>query len=325
VALLRAAQHLGLRARSGWRGAHTLVIGLWDAEEFGLVGSTEWAEANAERLRRCGLAYVNADAAVSGTRFSASGTPGMLGVLRRVLERIDIPADAEAGASLWDGWAEGQEQGPRLGLPGSGSDFAVFLHHLSLPVLDVGFGGNSGGQYHTPFDDFPMMDRHLDPGWVGHELAGRFLAELLAELAESPGGGFDTVEAATEMARRIRQPAEGREGEDLAWLGEERAEALAQAFERLAGTAAEWLESVGPVTGDPGFYRRLEAGAGLPGRPWFRNRLWTPGLETGYRSELLPSLRSAALEGEAALEREHGDLLLAIERLRAAWSPGDEP
>jgi hypothetical protein len=42
VALIRAAQHLGQRVRDGWRPGRTLKIALWDAEEFGLIGSTEW-------------------------------------------------------------------------------------------------------------------------------------------------------------------------------------------------------------------------------------------------------------------------------------------
>ena len=68
---------------------------------------------------------------------------------------------------------------PRLRLPGSGSDYTVFLHHLGIPVLDIGFGGNSGGHYHTVFDDFEMMDRYLDPTWQGHETAGLAVAEIL--------------------------------------------------------------------------------------------------------------------------------------------------
>ena len=47
-----------------------------------------------------------------------------------------------------------------------------------------------------------------------------------------------------------------------------------------------------------------EHAAGLPGRAWFRNRLWAPGLEDGYGSETFPTLRTAAKEGEAALAAE---------------------
>ena len=314
VMLIRAAQHLGERARAGWRPRHTLVIGLWDAEEFGLVGSTEWGEALSDRP----LAYVNADAAVSGFSFSASGTPGMLGVLRGVLETT--PAHDPAQGSLWDQWSARGE--PRLGLPGSGSDFAVFLHHLSVPVLDIGFRGNRGGQYHTAFDDFPVVDRYLDPGFAAHELAGRFAADLLAELAEAPGAGFDVGEAARAMAGLVRAAGAETDEAGAAWLGADRAEPLARAFDDLAQRAA----SVGADGGvEARFYRVLEAPEGLPGRPWYRNRLWAPGLETGYSSQTLPTLRRAALRGDASLAAALESLLRAVEDLARELNPGPHP
>ena len=315
--MIRAAEHLGARARDGWVPEHTLVIGLWDAEEFGLIGSTEWGEAHADELTRHGLVYVNADAAVGGARFGASGTPGMLGVLRGVLERTQALDPAEG--TLWEQWCQSRTEGePRLGLPGSGSDFAVFLHHLSLPVLDIGFGGNSGGQYHTAIDDFAFAERFLDPGFAAHELAGRFAAELLAELATAPAAGFDAAEAARELARIVREAgAEGAEEESAAsaWLGVERAEELARVFDDLA-QAAERARAAGATPA--GFYARL-ACAGLPERPWFRNRLWAPGLESGYRSETLPTLRRAAAAGQGGdpleLAAELSDLALAAGEL----------
>ena len=91
VALIRAAQQLGERSKSGWKPARTLKIGLWDAEEFGLIGSTEWGEANAELLRRRCVAYVNCDASIAGTAFSGGGSPGMLRMLRASAERLSVP------------------------------------------------------------------------------------------------------------------------------------------------------------------------------------------------------------------------------------------
>jgi N-acetylated-alpha-linked acidic dipeptidase len=318
VSLLRAAQLLGEKARGGWKPLHTLVLGFWDGEEFGLIGSTEWGEANADRLRRDGLLYVNADAAVSGTKFSASGTPGLLGILRSALARVPAPAseDANAPRTLEEQWVKSAEDGePRLSLPGSGSDFAVFLHHLSLPVLDIGFGGNSGGQYHTHFDDFAMVERFLDPGFVGHELAGAFLAELLATCAGEDRAGFDESEAALAMAKMVRKAG----AEESAWLGAERAERLASAFEALAPPPElrRTPQELEVLTGAR-FYAALEAPEGLVGREWFKNRLWAPGLETGYSSETLPGLRAAASRGEAELERELDALIATLEQRRLA-------
>src|SRR5262249_10137743 len=178
VAMLRAAQLLGEKAKKGWKPGKTIVLGFWDAEEFGLIGSTEWGEANEEWLRANAVAYVNADTAVSGPHFrGAGGSPGMLSVLRGALQRVQAAPDKDgkSAGSLWDEWCAAakarakspEDEEPRLGLPGSGSDFAVFLHHLNLPCLEPGFGGSGGGgAYHTTFDDFTYVEKYVDPGFV---------------------------------------------------------------------------------------------------------------------------------------------------------------
>ncbi len=317
VALLRAAQALGQRAKNGWKPLHTLVLGFWDAEEFGLIGSTEWAEANAANLKREALVYINADAAVSGTNFSASGTPGLMNSLLAVLDSVPAPAE---GTTLGSQWRAGfKDRPPTFNLPGSGSDFAVFLHHLSVPVIDFGFGGNPGGQYHTQFDDFPMVERHLDPGFVGHELAGSFVAQLLAAYADSPSGGFDDAEAARSLGEIARDAGRENAAEKY-WLGERRSERLARAFDDLASAIEA---SAGAPARGPRLLGALAEEKGLPGRPWYRNALWAPGLETGYSSETLPTLRAAARRGEAFLEAEVARLAERVAALTSAWNKSD--
>jgi N-acetylated-alpha-linked acidic dipeptidase len=324
VSLLLAAEELGRRARDGWQPEHSIALAFWDAEEFGLIGSTEWGEGHADELTRSALCYLNADAIVSGTHVGASGTPGMLGLLEDVLARIP-PAeiDAESGQdNLWEQWkVSAGERGPDLGLPGSGSDFAVFVHHLGVPMLEVGFGGNGGGGYHTPFDDFAQMERFLDPGWHGHALAGRTLSELLVELATRPGAGFDAVEAARTLAQKAR--AAGKESPEggAPWLGDERGERLAACFEGFASSLESSSEHANRAR-DQGFYRALASSEGLAGRAWFKNRLWTSGLETGYSAETFPTLRAAAKNGPEALERELQDLTRAVGSALGASAAG---
>jgi N-acetylated-alpha-linked acidic dipeptidase len=305
VALLRAAQRLGERAKQGWKPEHDIALAFWDAEEFGLIGSTEWGEANAGMLRERCLAYVNADACVSGTQFGASGAPGMLGVIRRVAERVRT---ADGSKSLWEDWCSRVEGGePRLGLPGAGSDHTVFIHHLCIPVLEIGFGGNDAGGYHTTFDDFALVDRYLDPGWIGHELCGETLAELLAEMASAPGAGFDFSEAALAFSEHALKASP--------WLGEERATELAMSFQALATTAATDDGQKKRLGAD--FYLAFRADQGLPNRPWFTNALWAPALDNGYGSETFPSLRAAAASKSRTFEDGLTFLITSIEGLRA--------
>jgi len=184
----------------------------------------------------------------------------------------------------------------------------VFTHHLCIPVLSVGFGGNGGGQYHTTFDDFSMVDRFLDPGWVGHEMLGGFLAELLPEMAARPGAGFDVAEAARAMARR------SADVRSLPALGEDGAAKLAAAFESCAERAAARAWSAGDRP--QRFFAELASTRAIPGRAWFENSLWAPALDNGYGAETFPHLRYAGDEaGELAslLARIEG----ALEHLTA--------
>lgn len=306
VALVRAAQRLGQRARAGWRPLRTITLGFWDAEEFGLIGSTEWAEDHKRLLTSKAVAYVNADAAVSGPNFGVSGTPGLEAPLRAALERVPAPTPAgRDGTSLWDQWTAGADP-PALSLPGSGSDYTVFLHHLGIPVLDVHFSGNAGGQYHTAYDDFALMDRFLDPGWRGHEAAGSLLAALLVELADRPDP-YDDAAAAAAMAALVR-------GEE-AWLGPRRTERLAGAFEDLEATIRAATEA--GVPRGPSLWRLQRSG--LPDRPWYQNPLWAPGIETGYAAETLPTLRAALERDEAAADIATDRLAILVELAGYGW------
>ncbi len=306
VALMRAAQLLGARVEAGWKPETTLVLAFWDAEEFGLVGSTEWGEAHAEVLREHGLCYINADSTVSGLRFRINGSAGWSAALSAALKRVPDPTKDHA--SVFDGWAK-DGISPELGLLGSGSDFTVFVHHLGLPALNFSFRGNGGGQYHTRFDDFTHMDRFLDPTWMGHETAAHFVCELLLEMSARGRGGFDSAEAAGMLASRIRG-AGAELNATRPWLGSARAERLAGVFDEIETLFRDEGRS------DSRFYQGLLLPEGLAGRPWYKNPYWAPGMESGYAAETLPELRGAAKRGEAELNRAVEALAQRLESYR---------
>jgi N-acetylated-alpha-linked acidic dipeptidase len=315
---------VGERAKQPWQPQHTIQLAFWDAEEFGLIGSTEWGEANANKLREKCLVYVNEDASVSGTQVSASGTPGMLGLVHRLFERLKT---ADGSKTLWDDWSShAKDKTPSLGLAGAGSDHTVFIHHLCIPVLEVGFGGNDGGGYHTTFDDFALVDRFLDPGWVGHELCATTLTDLLCELATAPGAGFSPDEAKQEFAKHARELATDPR------IGEERANRLAAAFEALdfyrtrvavSHGGSDLADAKTEAYHRNGWWRVFHLSDdfkdGLEGREWFKNRLWAPAIDNGYGSETFPTLRSAAARGPEALDAELTRVLGELSR-GTQWS-----
>lgn len=171
--LLEMARVFGEAAARGWRPQRTLVLATWDAEEWGLIGSTEWVEQHAHLLRERAVAYVNMDVVASGPNFGATCTPGLVEALRAACA------------------AEGLEAPANLGVPGGGSDHVPFLELAGVEVMGFGYSGGSG-TYHSLHDTPWVVDSFLDPGFAVHARAARMgvrLATLLAD-EQAPVNGL---------------------------------------------------------------------------------------------------------------------------------------
>ena len=201
---------------------------------------------------------------------------------------------------------------------GSGSDFAVFVHHLGIPSLDFSLYGNEGGQYHTRNDSFLYLDRFLDPTWQGHESAARFVCALAREITNRGREGFDAAEAATQLAEIVREtgsettPRGGKKsrGRPHRWLGAERSERIARELDGLA----QWFRENEAT--DLSFYRALEEPEGLTNRAWYRSPFWAPSRESGYSAETLPELRRAASLSQELLEQKIDNLIARLRDYR---------
>uniref|UniRef100_A0A0D3ETU2 Aminopeptidase NAALADL1 n=1 Tax=Oryza barthii TaxID=65489 RepID=A0A0D3ETU2_9ORYZ len=66
AAMIELAQRLSVLQKQGWRPRRTIIFCSWDAEEYGLTGSTEWVEENREMLSSRAVAYLNVDVSVVG-------------------------------------------------------------------------------------------------------------------------------------------------------------------------------------------------------------------------------------------------------------------
>jgi N-acetylated-alpha-linked acidic dipeptidase len=199
--VFEVARALGALKKSGWTPERTIVFAFWDAEEFGLVGSTEYAEAFAQELRDKAVAYINTDLYMRG-RFDGGGTPSLRDFLVQVAK--DVPAASGKG-SVYDGWRaeEWRRVSPErrragdasfeveLAALGSGADFVAFQDHLGLPTLQMEFDfEGSYGTYHSNYDTRWYVERFSDPGFA----VGRTLAQVLGlsvmRLASAPALPF---------------------------------------------------------------------------------------------------------------------------------------
>ena len=204
VSVLEAARAIAEEARAGRRPKRTIVFATWDAEEWGLIGSTEYVEDDARRLTSGGVAYLNQDVAAQGPDFGGGGSPSLRATLRDVVKMIDDPSGR---GTIYDQWraasAVADTAEPSMGDPGGGSDFAGFYNHLGIPHLDWGFGG-PGGVYHSAYDTHEWMSRFGDPGFRRHAAAARVGAALALRLANADVLPYDYAEFARTL--RIAPP-----------------------------------------------------------------------------------------------------------------------
>ena len=184
--VFEVARALSALKKTGWTPERSIVFAFWDAEEFGLVGSTEYAEAFAKELREKAVAYINTDLYMRG-RFDGGGTPSLRDFLVQVAR--DVPRPTGQG-SVYDGWradewrrvpVERRRGGDaafevELAALGSGADFVAFQDHLGLPTLQMEFDfEGSYGTYHSNYDTRSYVERFSDPGFA----VGRTLAQVL--------------------------------------------------------------------------------------------------------------------------------------------------
>lgn len=170
VALMEEARAIGVLAKNNWRPKRTIVYASWDAEEPGLLGSTEWAEDHADEIREKAVAYINTDGNGRGfLRMGGSHTLERL--MNEVAREVEDP---QTGVSVWQrvqaqraisGNTEVTTRPDlRINPLGSGSDYTPFLQHLGIASLNVSYGGeNRGGVYHSQFDSFEYYKRFGDP------------------------------------------------------------------------------------------------------------------------------------------------------------------
>ena len=156
--LLSLSQTLGKLKDEGYSPKRSILIGHWDAEEHGVIGSTEWVEQMREELNAKGVIYMNFDGAVSGKGFGASSAPTLKKLLVEASKNVKYPYTNQ---SLYDFWNKENKNEPPIGNLGGGSDHIAFYMHVGVPSLSGGAGGPN--VYHSNYDSFRFYERYVDP------------------------------------------------------------------------------------------------------------------------------------------------------------------
>lgn len=195
--MVELARILGGLVQRGWRPLRTIEFMSWDAEEYNLIGSTEFVEKNLERLRASAYAYVNLDTVVGGTHLHAAGSPALERTLLRALERV---VDPNANATLRQLWTP---PGGRMRSLGAGSDYVAFQDIAGTSSLDLEFRGECFPM-HSSYDSFNLVDRFVDPGFVYHTLMGQVVGLALLDLADRAVLPFSMVAYADALKAWVR-------------------------------------------------------------------------------------------------------------------------
>ena len=324
--LLEAARVLAASKQEGRGLDRTLKFAFWDAEEFGMIGSTEWGEQFAQQLTQEVVTYVNVDAAVSGPDLRIAGVPSLKSFTTNLTR--SLPGQA-TGTTRFDELTQGAKEMP-YGTLGSGSDYTVFLEHLGIPCLDFSSNG-SNGVYHSGFDTYVFMKRLGDPGFKEHGRMAQLLVTLLARLGRCEILPFDFARYEDSLMKSKQKMEAEHPQLDLAEIAE---------LATKIGTIGRKINELRSVVDSKNLAletrilinkqmlaveKALLIETGIPGRPWYRHVLFAPHPDKGYGSEDFPTIndplrrddRHGAQSGATILAlrlREFGTRLEALEQ-----------
>ena len=300
--LLTLAEALGELARDEeCRPRRSIMIAHWDAEEYGIIGSTEWVEEFREDLEANAIAYINADGAVSGGNFGASSSPSLKSEILEATRAVTYPG---TGEPLYDWWMDHAPDGakePALGNLGGGSDHVGFYTHAGVPSGGLS-SGNPGGVYHSNYDNFAWFERFGDSEFVYGPMVAQADGILALRFANADVLPYDAARYATDTRTHVETLYEvaSRRGlkVDLSGLVAATTE-LDEAAAALVTARERWIGSgeVDPAAAEAvnraliGLEKAWLNDRGLQGRPWSRSIYVSPDPFSGYASWMLPGLR----------------------------------
>lgn len=335
AALLETVHGIGELLKSGWKPKRTIVFGSWDAEEEGLIGSTEWGEEHAEDLANA-AAYFNMDVAVSGKRFGAAAVPSLKEFIREITKAVPSPQ----GGTVFDAWKkanqpkEGSSHAPEssgsnyrlpasglhadvpVGDLGSGSDYTVFLQHLGVPSTDIGSTGDYG-VYHSAFDNFSWFKKFGDPDFLYEQQMARVYGLEVLRMADADVLPYNYEDYGKEIliyldaARSKAQDKFGNKAPDFA--------AAIEGARHLQEAGAKILQKQRKIPQNPAQInaklrdaeRALLIPEGLPNRPWYHHAIYAPGQYTGYAAVVIPGVSEAIDRGDLRRTEEQIAVLAA--------------
>nr|XP_016451825.1 PREDICTED: probable glutamate carboxypeptidase 2 isoform X1 [Nicotiana tabacum] len=307
AALLEIVQRLEKLQKRGWRPRRTIVLCNWDAEEYGLIGSTEWVEENREMLASRVVAYLNVDCAVQAKNFRASATPQLDELIIQVAQQVKDPDNSTQ--TIYQSWlGSSNDTTVKLGrLGGAGSDYAAFVQHIGVPTLDLSFG-DGYPVYHSMYDDFVWMKKFGDPMFHRHVAVASVWGLLALRLADDEVLPFNYLTYAYELQKSAEQ-LEAEISENGISLVP-----LYASIEKLRKAAIKIEDDVKALKAKRSWAsvrelndrlimteRAFTDKDGLSSRTWYKHLIYAPSRHDDYGSNSFPGI-SDAIERAKSLD-----------------------
>ncbi|XP_066475531.1 N-acetylated-alpha-linked acidic dipeptidase 2-like isoform X1 [Tiliqua scincoides] len=323
--LQEVARSLGKMVMQGWRPRRTIIFASWDAEEFGLLGSTEWAEENAKILQARTVAYINTDSSIEGNyTLRVDCTPLLNQLVYNLTKEISSPDAGFENKSLYDSWLEKDPSPenahlPRINKLGSGSDFEAYFQRLGIASGRTRYTKNrkvdkfsSYPVYHTTYETFELVERFFDPTFSKQLAVSQLRGGLIYELAHAPLIPFncqDYAGALWTFANGIHSLAKKHETQ----LEKYRVsfDPLFSAVANFTKEAADFHQRLSQLDKNNPLALRsmndqlmfLERAfidpLGLPGRPFYRHIIFAPSSHNKYAGESFPGIYDALFDIES--------------------------
>jgi N-acetylated-alpha-linked acidic dipeptidase len=223
VVLMEEARGLATLLKQGWKPKRTIIYCVWDGEEPGLLGSTEWGETHADELRQHAVAYINSDGNDRGY-LTMGGSHTLESFINGVAHDIQDPEKkipvwkrdqlkAIADAKTPEDRKDVRDRSDlRIDALGSGSDWTVFLDHLGIATLDLSYGDEDGGGiYHSIYDDFYWYTHFSDTDFSYGRALSQTAGTAVMRLADADllpynfNGLADTIHRYLEELQKLWQ------------------------------------------------------------------------------------------------------------------------
>lgn len=243
AAQVELAKGLGKLLENGWKPLRSVLLASWDAEEYGLIGSTEFAEDFGDWLQDNAVAYLNLDSSVAGQHFHAAASPSLAGLIKKSAQRVQ-----RGNSSVWDtrldaasvhtslkplseaqeahsvaalGQAKPQAElagGTGVRPLGSGSDYTAFLQRYGVASTDMGYGSSLQSpvyHYHSVYDNLHWMKMYGDPEFQKHKEAAQIIGLLTLSLADEVILPLNTTQYCSDLTYYFEEVSKLRDASGL--------------------------------------------------------------------------------------------------------------